>query len=110
MLLLLLLAGSGCDRQPAFDAEQWRLARGEALLTDKRGRMVKDLLASDTLRRLGRSGTIELLGPPAIDEGGQLDYVVRTYYGRDVDPEYVDFLVVVLDPGGRVTDSYTERR
>lgn len=101
VLLVILFA---CQSGRNFDAEKWKdTSARDFAMTDIRERMVDDLISSQILIGKTIPEVISILGKPETREDDELKYLIREKYGRDIDPDYIKYLVLSLDKDGKIT-------
>jgi len=99
----------GCKNEIKFDSAEWNKNGVDWQITEYREKMVSDLIKSDTLIGLDKISVIEVLGKPEIETEKKLKYLVREKYERNIDPEYIKYLWVILDENGIATKCYVEK-
>lgn len=105
----LLCVLASCTMNQDFDSTKWKQYQGEWLMSDKRERMIDDLIESDTLIGLNKSQITNLLGSSEYSDTSFFKYTVREKYGWDIDPEYITELFVEFDFKGSVTRCYIQQ-
>ena len=86
----------GCKNEIKFDSAEWNKNGVDWQITEYREKMVSDLIKSDTLIGLDKISVIEVLGKPEIETEKKLKYLVREKDERNIDPEYIKYLWVIL--------------
>jgi hypothetical protein len=99
-VVTLLLGCSKYDKP--FNGEEWNRRGVDWWTTDVRERMIKDIIESDTLIGLRKEEVIALLGKPEKTQGNTLYIFVREKYTRDIDPDYITYLIIDLDDHEKV--------
>lgn len=104
LIWFLLFVLLGCQSDRKFDAEKWKdTSAPDFAMTDIRERMVDDLISSEVLIGKTIPELISMLGIPETREDDVLKYLIREKYGRDIDPDYIKYLVLSVGENGKVT-------
>ncbi|MGB3466093.1 MAG: hypothetical protein WBA74_12520 [Cyclobacteriaceae bacterium] len=107
LLIIVLVASSGCKERKSFDAVVWQKKGIDWQMSDHRENMITDLIASDTLSKMSRDQVLELLGKPELIKGNIFQYLVREKYEyAAIDPVYISYLFIQFDESEKVSTYY----
>lgn len=88
-----------------FDAEKWKYNGVDWQILDVREKMVDDIIDSDTLIGLIKQEILHLLSDPDFQDSLKVQYLIREKYGLNIDPAYIFYLNVFINPKENTVDS-----
>ncbi len=109
ILFSCLLFFFGCQNEIAFDSEKWKEKGVDWQLADTREKMAPNLISSDTLIGMKSDKIIDLLGKPDFIKEESLEFLIREKYSRNIDPDYIKYLIVEIDETGEAKNVYVQR-
>lgn len=98
-----------CESKQQFDSEKWKRTGVDWQISDIREKMIDDLLDSDTLREMTYEELFDLLGLPKSKKDNQVSYLIREKYRRNIDPEYISYLVIEFNNDKQVINYWVEK-
>lgn len=108
-LLILFIFFTSCTIKEKFNSETWKHKGLDWQMSDKREKMVDDLIKSDTLKGLSEKQVIQLLGEPQIQKDNTIQFLIIEKYEFNIDPEYISYVVVELDSNKTVKNYYIQK-
>ncbi|OAS18658.1 hypothetical protein [Paenibacillus oryzisoli] len=102
--ILLIIIGCN-EKKLAFDQDTWVEAKDNGSWRPRQ-KMAQYLIEQQTLIGKDRNEVIQLLGKPEAYENvpsNEMYYTIDLYYGLDIDPARIEYLIFSLDSNNRVS-------